>query len=86
VVSLFSSSFFLRSRKKIKKSKGIFTEGVDIPSIDCIVLTRPTKSYVLFMQMIGRGLRLYPGSFYSNFIHYSINTFFPPFFLSNRKG
>jgi ATP-dependent helicase IRC3 len=40
---------------------GIFTEGTDIPNIDCVVLARPTKSRNLLVQMIGRGLRLYPG-------------------------
>eukprot|EP00042_Codosiga_hollandica_P016971 m.44877 g.44877 ORF g.44877 m.44877 type:complete len:632 (+) comp47101_c0_seq4:23-1918(+) len=38
----------------------VFTEGTDIPCVDCILLARPTKSSVLFQQMIGRGLRLYP--------------------------
>lgn len=37
---------------------GVFTEGVDIPEIDCILLARPTTSSVLYIQMIGRGLRL----------------------------
>lgn len=40
---------------------GIFTEGTDIPNIDCILLARPTKSRNLLLQMIGRGLRLSPG-------------------------
>ena len=40
---------------------GILTEGVDIPSIDMIILARPTKSGVLLQQMLGRGMRLYPG-------------------------
>eukprot|EP00039_Didymoeca_costata_P011959 m.170741 g.170741 ORF g.170741 m.170741 type:complete len:605 (+) comp15341_c1_seq14:93-1907(+) len=40
---------------------GVFTEGTDIPCIDCLLLARPTKSSVLFQQMLGRGLRLYPG-------------------------
>jgi ATP-dependent helicase IRC3 len=38
---------------------GIFTEGTDIPNIDCVVLARPTKSRSLLVQMIGRGLRLH---------------------------
>jgi len=42
-------------------SYGVLTEGFDEPSIDCIVLARPTKSRVLFAQCVGRGLRLYPG-------------------------
>lgn len=38
---------------------GIFTEGTDIPNIDCVVLARPTKSRNLLVQMMGRGLRKY---------------------------
>ncbi|OCF34628.1 hypothetical protein I316_03669 [Kwoniella heveanensis BCC8398] len=38
----------------------IFTEGTDIPEIDCIILARPTKSRNLLVQMVGRGLRLSP--------------------------
>ena len=40
---------------------GVFTEGTDIPNIDCILLARPTKSRNLLIQMIGRGMRLFPG-------------------------
>ena len=40
---------------------GIFTEGTDIPNIDCILLARPTKSRNLLVQMIGRGMRLHTG-------------------------
>lgn len=40
---------------------GVFTEGTDIPNIDCVVLARPTKSRNLLVQMIGRGMRLHPG-------------------------
>ncbi|KAI9273200.1 P-loop containing nucleoside triphosphate hydrolase protein [Helicostylum pulchrum] len=39
----------------------ILTEGTDIPRVDCILLARPTKSSILFQQMFGRGLRLFPG-------------------------
>ena len=39
----------------------VFTEGTDIPNIDCVLLARPTKSRNLLVQMIGRGMRLYPG-------------------------
>jgi superfamily II DNA or RNA helicase len=38
----------------------VLTEGFDEPSIDCIMLARPTKSKVLFYQCLGRGLRLWP--------------------------
>ena len=39
---------------------GVFTEGTDIPNIDCVLLARPTKSRNLLVQMIGRGMRLSP--------------------------
>jgi superfamily II DNA or RNA helicase len=39
----------------------LFTEGFDCPDVDCVVLLRETKSRALWSQMIGRGLRSYPG-------------------------
>ena len=35
----------------------IFNEGVDIPSINQIIMLRPTKSAIIFVQQLGRGLR-----------------------------
>ncbi|KAH6917519.1 DEAD box family helicase [Coprinopsis sp. MPI-PUGE-AT-0042] len=40
----------------------VLTEGADIPNIDCVVLARPTRSRNVFMQMIGRGMRLSPAT------------------------
>jgi len=37
---------------------GMLSEGADIPIIDCIIMARPTKSVSLYVQMIGRGLRI----------------------------
>ncbi len=37
------------------------TEGFDEPSIDTIFMTRPTKSGILFQQMVGRGTRIFEG-------------------------
>ena len=39
----------------------VLTEGFDEPAIDCIILARPTKSSMLFTQMVGRGTRAFPG-------------------------
>lgn len=36
----------------------VFNEGVDVPDVDVVVLLRPTESKIVFMQQIGRGLRL----------------------------
>jgi superfamily II DNA or RNA helicase len=35
--------------------------GFDLPDLSCVVLARPTKSLVLYLQMVGRGLRTAPG-------------------------
>jgi DNA repair protein RadD len=35
--------------------------GFDLPDLSCVVLARPTKSLVLYLQMVGRGLRPAPG-------------------------
>lgn len=39
----------------------IFNEGVDIPEIDTIIFLRPTESLTVFLQQLGRGLRLSEG-------------------------
>ena len=39
----------------------LLTEGWDCPSVDCIVVLRPTKIRSLYAQMVGRGTRLHPG-------------------------
>ncbi|MDK4352695.1 DEAD/DEAH box helicase, partial [Enterococcus thailandicus] len=39
----------------------LLTEGWDCPSVDCIIVLRPTKVRSLYSQMVGRGTRLYEG-------------------------
>lgn len=39
----------------------VLTEGFDCPSVDCIIVARPTKSRPFYVQMIGRGTRVHPG-------------------------
>ncbi|MCI1975474.1 MAG: DEAD/DEAH box helicase [Limosilactobacillus sp.] len=39
----------------------LFNEGVDIPSLNQIVMLRNTQSRIVFLQQLGRGLRKYPG-------------------------
>ena len=38
-------------------SVDLFNEGVDLPSIDTVLMLRPTESKIIFMQQLGRGLR-----------------------------
>lgn len=38
----------------------LFTEGTDLPSTECVIMMRPTKSQALFIQIVGRGARVDP--------------------------
>jgi superfamily II DNA or RNA helicase len=49
-----------RGEIKVVTSVGCLTKGVDW-SIGCIILARPTKSEMLYVQMVGRGLRVNEG-------------------------
>ena len=51
---------FRDSKIQVLINCNLLTEGVDLPRISCIILARPTKSGVLFTQMVGRSTRLYP--------------------------
>ncbi|GLD35132.1 hypothetical protein Mkiyose1595_13520 [Mycobacterium kiyosense] len=39
----------------------LFNEGLDIPEVDTVLFLRPTESATVFLQQLGRGLRLTPG-------------------------
>ncbi len=72
VHSQSSSSIYTTDRKTAVKlleegrirvifAVDIFNEGVDIPSLDTVMFLRPTESYTVFLQQLGRGLRLHKG-------------------------
>jgi superfamily II DNA or RNA helicase/SAM-dependent methyltransferase len=44
-------------RLQVIFSVDLFSEGVDLPTIDTILMLRPTESKILFLQQLGRGLR-----------------------------
>lgn len=46
----------------------VFTEGTDLPLIETIIVARPTANESLYRQIVGRGLRLYPGKKYLTLI------------------
>lgn len=46
---------------KVLSNVEVFTEGFDVPVIDAVILLRPTKSLMLFRQMVGRALRVASG-------------------------
>jgi len=39
----------------------LFNEGIDIPEIDTVLFLRPTESLTVFLQQLGRGLRIHDG-------------------------
>ena len=46
--------------------KSLLNEGVDIPSINLVLMLRPTNSPIVFIQQLGRGLRKFKGKEYFN--------------------
>lgn len=44
-------------RARVVFSIDLFNEGVDVPSVDALLMLRPTESPLLFLQQLGRGLR-----------------------------
>lgn len=65
-VSVHSQSEVRRNEALEKLTQGevsvifsvdLFNEGVDVPSIDTVMMLRPTESKILFQQQLGRGLR-----------------------------
>lgn len=51
---------------QVLSNVGLYTEGTDIQEIQCLSIARPTKSFGLFLQMVGRGAR--PDNGKENFI------------------
>ena len=56
-----------RARQRLESSElcalvtvDLFNEGIDLPTVDTLLLLRPTQSALLFQQQLGRGLRLSP--------------------------
>lgn len=52
---------FDAGRVRVVVNVGCLTTGLDVTRIDCIACLRPTKSTSLWIQMVGRGMRLHPG-------------------------
>ncbi|OQY16639.1 MAG: hypothetical protein B6I36_10020 [Desulfobacteraceae bacterium 4572_35.1] len=52
---------FKKNQHRVICSVATLTTGFDDPGVDCIIMARPTKSPALFVQMVGRGLRINKG-------------------------
>lgn len=50
---------------------GVLTTGFDHPALDCIILIRPTRSLLLYYQMLGRGVRIAEGKTHCMVIDFS---------------
>ena len=48
---------FKKGEIRVIFSVDLFNEGVDLPSVDTVLLLRPTESATVFVQQLGRGLR-----------------------------
>lgn len=69
-------------------SVDIFNEGIDIPSVNQIIMLRRTESAIVFVQQLGRGLRKDDGKSYTlvlDFIGNYQKNFFVPVALSGDK-
>lgn len=52
---------FEEGRLQVVCNVGVLTEGWDCTAVDCMLMCRPTLSPALYVQMVGRGLRLHEG-------------------------
>jgi len=52
---------FHRGKIKVLVNVGVLTEGFDEPTVQTIILARPTRSTLLYTQIVGRGTRLHEG-------------------------
>ena len=55
---------------KVIFSVDMFNEGVDIPDLDMVMFLRPTESPTVFLQQLGRGLRISKGKEYVNVLDF----------------
>ena len=52
---------FREGTLQVLTNVGVLTEGFDDPEVSCIAMARPTRSEALYIQCVGRGMRLFEG-------------------------
>lgn len=52
---------FRKNKYQVAFVVNMFNEGVDFPDVECLLFLRPTESKTIFIQHMGRGLRISPG-------------------------
>lgn len=73
---------------KVLFSVDLFNEGMDMPSLDMVLFLRPTESFVVFLQQLGRGLRKDDGKQYLNVLDFIGNykrAHFLPLILAGKN-
>lgn len=68
-------NWFRKEKDAILISTGIFTKGFDVKDVDVIILYRATKSLALYVQIVGRGARTFPGKFNFYLLDYGGNIY-----------
>jgi len=63
----------LEDRYEVIFTRDVFNEGIDIPSINMVLMLRPTQSPIVFIQQLGRGLRKLPGKEFVTVIDFISN-------------
>lgn len=87
---------FVNDEIKVLCVVDIFNEGVDIPHIDTVMFLRPTESFAIFIQQLGRGLRTdntkqkltvidFVGNYKNSHYKYSYLTGLTPSDLENKQ-
>lgn len=52
---------FSRGELEVLCNVDLFGEGFDLPALECSILLRPTQSLAMYLQQVGRALRVFPG-------------------------
>ena len=82
------SRFLLNQEIQVIFSVDMFNEGVDIAALDMVMFLRPTESPIVFLQQLGRGLRISKGKEYLNVLDFIGNyekAGMAPFLLNGGK-
>ena len=66
-----ATKLFREGRVAVLVNVALLTEGFDVPEVDAVFLTRPTRSRLLLTQMIGRGARKAPGKHAFHVVEFS---------------
>lgn len=68
-----SMESFRKGETLILSNVDLFSEGLDVPAVECVIDLRPTKSLTLWLQFCGRALRPFPGKEYAIIIDHAGN-------------